>query len=304
MVLKDFINNTTASLTEIYPKKEAHNIVLMLCEDRIGTKSYTHIIEPDYMVPEESQAALLADAKRLIDGEPIQYVIGHAEFCGRRFLVNENVLIPRPETEILCEKAVEEAGKMTRVRAAYGKNAAPVRILDLCSGSGNISWTLALNVPGSEVVGVDINEESVKVASEQDFSVELKKLKANTPEFRQGDILSFTDEDYEKLGTYDLILSNPPYIMEKEKSEMRKNVIDYEPDIALFVPDSDPLRFYEAIAVIARKLLNPEGVGLVEINEFNGELTAQVFKKYGFSEISVIKDFNNRNRYISFHQAK
>lgn len=162
MLLKDFLNEGVARLESLYPTKEARNIMLMLCESRIGTKSYTHIVEPEYQVKDKSLEGLGADLNRLAAGEPVQYVIGFADFCGLRFKVTPDVLIPRPETELLCREAIKIGSRMQRMRKAYGKSAKPVRVLDLCTGSGCIAWTVALNIPGAEVTGVDISEKRLR----------------------------------------------------------------------------------------------------------------------------------------------
>lgn len=301
MLLTEFIRESTVALEPLYPTAEAHSIVLMLCEARIGTKNYTHIIEPAYKIDKKAIPGLKADMERLCGGEPIQYVIGRAEFCGFSFKVNPSVLIPRPETELLCRTAIKIAARIKRMRSPFGKQAEPVRVLDLCTGSGNIAWTVALSVPGVHVTAVDISDAALAVASSQPFAEKAKEIGAIVPKFICRDILD-DSKDYAELGTFDLILSNPPYIMEKEKGLLRKNVKDYEPANALFVPDEDPLLYYRAIAAIAKHCLAPQGKGIVEINELLGKETEALFRESGYPLTEVVKDFYEKNRFILFEK--
>lgn len=298
MLLADFIKKGVTALEPLYPTAEAHSIVLMLCESLIGTKSYTHIVEPRYDIDRKAEQPLAEAMLRLQAGEPIQYVIGRTDFCGHSFKVNRNVLIPRPETELLVREAIKIAGRIQRMRIPYGKSAEPVRILDLCTGSGNIAWSVALGVPGARVVGVDISEAALDVARSQNFSADLKATGALAPTFVAADVLD-TEQEF-NYGSFDLILSNPPYIMEKERALLRKNVVDYEPESALFVPDDDPLLFYRAVARWSQRFLSPEGKGLTEINEVLPKETVAVFRDYGFSEIDVVKDFFDKNRFVFY----
>ena len=188
MLLKDFLKEGISRLEHLYPTAEARSIMLMVCESRIGTKSYTHIVEPGYTIKDKFVEPLMADLARLEAGEPVQYVIGSTEFCGLDFKVCPSVLIPRPETELLCREAIKAGSRIARQRKAYGKSARPVRILDLCTGSGCIAWTVALNIPGAEVIGVDISEEAIKVAKmilrRFDYSIrEASSEQHSTPPF-------------------------------------------------------------------------------------------------------------------------
>ena len=298
MLLADFIKKGVEALEPLYPTAEAHSIVLMLCESLIGTKSYTHIVEPKFDIDRKAEQPLTEAMLRLQAGEPIQYVIGRTDFCGRAFKVNRSVLIPRPETELLVREAVKIAGRIQRMRIPYGKSAEPVRVLDLCTGSGNIAWSVALGVPGARVVGVDISEAALDVARSQNFSADLKSSGALAPTFVAADILD-TEQEF-NYGSFDLVLSNPPYIMEKERPLLRKNVVDYEPAGALFVPDDDPLLYYRAVARWSQRFLSPEGKGLTEINEVLPAETVAVFRDSGFGEIDVVKDFFDKNRFVFY----
>ena len=189
MLLKDFLKEGISRLEPLYPTAEARNIMLMLCEYRIGTKSYTHIVEPETAIKDKFLEPLNADLDRLAAGEPVQYVIGTAEFCGLDFKVNPDVLIPRPETELLCREAIKIGSRMKRMRGAYGKSARPVRILDLCTGSGCIAWTVAMNIPGAEVIGTDISEKAIMVAMGQNFAAKMKETGAMSPQFVIADVL-------------------------------------------------------------------------------------------------------------------
>jgi len=298
MLLSDFLKQGALALEPLYPAAEAHSIVLMLCEALIGTKSYTHIVEPCYQIDKKDEQPLADALARLTAGEPIQYVLGKADFCGRTFRVTPDVLIPRPETELLVREAVKRADMCRRMRIPFGKSAEPVRVLDLCTGSGCIAWSIALSVPGAHVVGVDISDGALEVARSQQFSQELKESGAIAPTFVKADVLD-TEQAFDH-GSFDLIVSNPPYVMDKEKAQMRRNVLDFEPATALFVPDEDPLLFYRAIARWSVRFLSPEGKGLTEINEALGKETAEVFRDFGFSQTETSSDFFDKNRFVFY----
>ena len=159
MLLSDFIRSGTARLETLYPAPEARGLVLMLCGERLGVTRYTHIVEPETAVPSACEAELSADLDRLCAGEPIQYVLGVAEFCGHRFAVGPGVLVPRPETEMLVAKAVRALREMDLDRAP--------RVLDLCTGSGCIAWSIALEIHDAEVVGIDLSETALRYAQSQ-----------------------------------------------------------------------------------------------------------------------------------------
>ena len=288
MLLADFIRKSSAALERLYPSPEARGLVSLLCRERLGVTSYTHIVEPQFEIPAAGLPVLAGDIERLSEGEPIQYVLGYAEFLGRKFKVNPAVLIPRPETELLVEEAV---------KMLHAAGPEP-RVLDLCTGSGCIAWSVAFGAPDAEVTAVDISAEALGLAETQ-FSGLPEGVTA--PMFVRSDVLAACPE----IGGYfDLLVSNPPYVMEKEKSQMRRNVLDYEPGLALFVPDDDPLLFYRAIATAAKRLLAPTGVGIVEINEALGPETEDVFRSAGYTETEIIRDFFAKDRFVKFSSSR
>lgn len=286
MLLKEFIRSSKASLEERYPSGEALAMTIRLCEEKLGVKSYTHIVEPSTEVPPERVAGLEAMVSRLASGEPLQYVLGFEEFLGLRFNVSPAVLIPRPETEQLVKGALSFLKRTCR-------DSAP-RILDLCTGSGCIAWSLAIYLPGASVTGVDISPEALDVARSQ-FSPGSLPAGVIPPVFVEADVLGDVD-----FGEFDFVISNPPYVLEREKMEMRANVLDYEPGLALFVPDDDPLRFYRAVAAKAGRSLGEKGSGMVEINEALGAETAAVFTGAGFRTAELVDDFRGRPRFVFF----
>lgn len=300
MLLAEFVKAGTKALESLYPQKEARSIVLMLCEEVLGTENYTHIVEPEFKIDDKKLPELEAAMERLKKMEPVQYVLGHTEFYGRTFKVDPAVLIPRPETELLCRDAIKLGMRVFRMRSPYGKNAEPVRILDLCTGSGCIAWTMALSIPGSRVTAVDISDAALEVAAGQDFASELKSKETFKPEFIKADVLDSEREI--ELGPFDMVLSNPPYIMESEKEDMRRNVLEYEPESALFVPDDDPLLFYRAIARWSQRFMSPDGVGLSEVNESLARQTETVFKAAGYAHTEIVRDLSDKNRYIIYHK--
>ena len=281
MLLADFIRDGAARLEKLYPSPEARGLVLMLCRELLGVTNYTHVVEPRTAVPEERLPELEAALARLCAGEPIQYVLGVAEFCDRRFVVGPGVLVPRPETELLVAEAVRTLQEMELDREP--------RVLDHCTGSGCIAWSSALDIRDAEVIGVDLSETALDYA---------RKQFPQGPSFIQSDVLD-TEQAF-PYGPFDLIVSNPPYVLERERTQMRPNVLDWEPDLALFVPDDDPLRVYRAVARWAQRFLRQGGVGLVEINEALGPETAEVFRAAGFKNVRNLPDFYQKDRFVRF----
>ena len=266
-----------------------------------GTQRHTHIIEPEYVLTDEVTQKALADFERMASAEPMQYVMGQAHFYGRVFKVNPSVLIPRPETEILCREAVQRIAAMSG-----GGTSGTLKIADLCTGSGCIAWTVALECPEAKVVAVDISEGALQTASSQEFSEEIRHSGAHAPIFIKSDVfnvLKCTSDLLHASGSeekFDVILSNPPYVKDSEKTLMRPNVLDHEPHLALFVPDDDRLKFYKAVAEVASRSLSENGFGLVEINEALGPETEQVFRDAGFSKTMIVKDLSERDRFVLF----
>ena len=283
MLLSQFIRESTSALGALYGPREAAGIVSRLCGELLGVSSYAHIVEPGLEVSAEALPVLQGAMERLCGGEPLQYVTGVQEFCGRRFKVRPGVLIPRPETEELVATAAE------RLRGGG-------RVLDLCTGSGCIAWSLALDCPEAKVTGVDISDEALAVAREQ-FSAEGASAEER-PTFVKQDVLQ-VPESFEGA-PFDVITANPPYIRESEKALMHTNVLEFEPSLALFVPDSDPLVFYRAIALWAVRFLAAGGFGIVEINEALGAECAALFENAGLANVKIQRDFRQKERFVSF----
>lgn len=293
MYLRDVIRKGVEALSPLYPEREAREMVFALLEHYLGTKRHTHVIEPEYEVGVEEASAALAAFDRMASGEPLQYVTGIADFYGRQFHVTPDVLIPRPETELLCRNVLDMSGSAGSQKT---------RILDLCTGSGCIAWTLAMEMPGAQVTGVDISDGALAVASGQDFSEEMAVTGAEAPSFVKADVLA-GPSDSRISSHFDILVSNPPYVMESEKALMRPNVLDHEPHLALFVSDEDPLIFYRAVAEWALQLLRPGGYGIVEINEALASGTEDIYRAVDFIDVHTIKDLNDKDRFVFFRKS-
>lgn len=259
MTLKQFVDEARCSLGRLYPEAEAKAMAFRLTEHFFNLPSYKYISDPQTVVDDSEAAQALA---QLCDGRPLQYVLGYAEFCGHRFKVSEGCLIPRPETEELVYRIFDSVkdGEI----GDEGFN-----ILDICTGSGCIAYSLAAEFPSAMVYGCDISSDALAIACRQRV-----KLRGARPVMFQADVLQNPPAGLPK---FDIIVSNPPYICESEKAQMRANVINYEPSQALFVPDNDPLVFYRAIAEWAKQLLKPDGSIYLEINERFSEEVAALF---------------------------
>jgi release factor glutamine methyltransferase len=254
--------------------------VAYLVMDKLFNVSRTDILrEKEITAHPDQLQALDGIAKRINSNEPIQYILQEAFFFGRKFFVDRAVLIPRPETEELVSLVIENCEKR--------KIKSPT-ILDIGTGSGCIPITLSLELRGSKVYGLDKSESALVVAKRN-----AQTLNADVA-FLQADILS----PQLSLENLDIIVSNPPYIPFEEKGQIRANVTDFEPHIALFVDDHDPLMFYSAIADFGKKSLSPTGFIAVEINERFGRDTKNVFDNAGYSDTQIIKDLSGKNRFV------
>jgi release factor glutamine methyltransferase len=277
MTLPEIKNLFLKKLDSLYPETEILSFFHLLLEHHFGTKRIDLALEPELMRKKWPEKRFLEALGQLLEERPIQYVLGHAEFAGLKFKVNENVLIPRPETEELVEWMLEAIDRRE-----------PLRILDIGTGSGCIPITISLQIPSAEIHAVDISEEALELAREN-----ARRLGAKVRFFNL-DIL--TVESLAK--NYDVIVSNPPYVRLSEKNEMRGNVLEHEPDLALFVHDEDPLLFYRKIAVLGKGALTENGMLFFEINENLAEPAREALSNLSYQSIEVRKDIYGKNRMI------
>lgn len=267
------------SLTPLYDAGEAQAIVRTVLDVEYGMTLTDIICGKVNELSSDEERNLEEIIARLQNGEPVQYVLGKADFAGRTFHVEPGVLIPRPETAELCQWIEEEVSSL--------EADAPKQILDICTGSGCIAITLGLNIPNSEVTGWDISEDALRIAQ---GNVEM--LKAGNVRIEYQDALMLP----KAAETADIIVSNPPYICEKEKADMEKNVLEHEPSIALFVPDEEPLKFYRAIAEYASSALKSEGALYFEINPIYEKETREMLEELGFKDIETKEDAFGKKR--------
>ena len=267
------------SLTPLYDAGEAQAIVRTVLDVEYGMTLTDIICGKVNELSSDEERNLEEIIARLQNGEPVQYVLGEADFAGRTFHVEPGVLIPRPETAELCQWIEEEVSSL---KADERK-----QILDICTGSGCIAITLGLTISNSEVTGWDISEDALRIAQ---GNVEM--LKAGNVRIEYQDALMLP----KAAETADIIVSNPPYICEKEKADMEKNVLEHEPSIALFVPDEDPLKFYRAIAEYASSALKSEGALYFEINPIYEKETREMLEGLGFKDIETKEDAFGKKR--------
>lgn len=276
----DIISHIATAIEPLYTRAESLRIARMVAAALSGENETKFIVEPNQIIDINIEQA----TKELAEGRPVQYIIGKTEFCGKEFTVREGVLIPRPETEELVLWAREEAKRFSQPR-----------ILDLCTGSGCIAISLKALIPTAQVTAVDLSAEALAIAQEN-----ASKLK--TPiNFVQDDVLQGVKELCDK--EFDVIVSNPPYIPESEREAMHINVTKYEPDMALFVDDCDPLVFYREIARTAKNMLSQDGYLLFEIHELLAEQTLQMLQAEGFLA-TLRHDFLSKPRMICCQKKK
>lgn len=276
---KSILQHLKQELRNLYEPQEADSIASWLMEEFFGLRPVDIIAgkQPDLQGFERWQEALPLLRRHM----PVQYVLGYSWFAGHRFAVGEGVLIPRQETEQLVRMAADFLSNTTKEQ--------PI-VVDLCTGTGCIAHSLSLLYPAAAVYAIDNSPQALYYAH-----LNARHLGAATL-VKEADVLSPTLA--ENLPLCDVIVSNPPYVRPSEQVQMHARVLNFEPPCALFVPDSDPLVFYEAIAQTAMQCLKPGGWIGVEINEALGEATATVFRQMGFTQVAVRQDLHGKDRFV------
>ena len=268
------INRIVAALADLYDPHEARSIALLTLAELSGISTSKLLSDPSQPLAIENLEDVIAE---LANARPVQYVLGYKEFYGHRFAVREGVLIPRPETEELVAWVVQNETKNSR-------------ILDVGTGSGCIAASLALALPDAQVYATDISDTALAIAAEN-----FRTLGAQVV-LRKADALSNLTERFPER--FDAIVSNPPYIPASDRATMHRNVLDYEPAQALFVPDNDPLRFYRAIARAGRQMLIPNGRLYFEIYEQAVDAMREMLAQEGYTQTEIHRDLNGKPRML------
>ena len=273
--------NCLKELKQHYGATEGYALYRMVMEECFGLTHTDILLGKDSQISEENQTRLLKITSRLLKNEPVQYILGYTHFCGHKFVVRPGVLIPRPETELLVQKATELCHSIDGI--------ATPEVLDIGTGSGCIAVSMAL--AGCHVTAMDISEDALGIAMENAANLNAEVV------FMHENILqpSHTDKQW------NIIASNPPYICLHEAEEMERNVLDYEPHNALFVPDTDPLIFYRAIASYAMSHLSPDGWLCMEINQAYAYEMKSLLSSFGFKDVTISQDQYGKDRIAYAH---
>ena len=289
MLLKQYKNHFFDSLKNIQDEQEIESFFFILTEYFHNLKRVDVALNPNFEISEDEVQKWNATLVDLQQEKPIQYITGEAWFYGLRFEVNENTLIPRSETEELVEWILN---------SSITQHPTPINILDIGTGTGCIPISLKANLSQANVSAIDVSEKALEVAKR---NAELNKVEVN---FIQANILEVEDLSQlpssitHHLSSYNIIVSNPPYVRNLEKQEIKKNVLNYEPHLALFVEDTDALLFYRKIAQLALKNLSPNGLLFFEINQYLGKETVKLLENLGFKNIELKKDIYGNDRMI------
>ena len=280
-LVKDIRKYYCDQLCSIYDKEEASAMILILFEHYFKIDRVRMALEPELRLSESEMLTFHFAVKDLLKNKPLQYIIGVTEFCDLKFKVNENVLIPRPETSELVHLIANSQQPTTNSQKS---------ILDIGTGSGCIAISLAKQLPQSQVHALDISEKALCVAKE---NANINNVDIT---FIHDDILSLRNKIETK---FDIIVSNPPYVRDLEKAEMRDNVLNWEPHNALFVSDDDPFIFYRNILEFTKTHLKENGEVWFEINEYLGKEMKDLCCEMGFSNVNIYKDFREKERFLS-----
>lgn len=290
MILKEFKIFFSEELSEKYPKTEIDSFFFLLMDEYLQMKRIDTVLQPDFKIKEEALLILKDAIKKLKKEIPLQYIIGHTVFYGLPFLVDENTLIPRPETEELVAWVIEEIKELRIVnfQKETENKENSLSILDIGTGSGCIPIALAKNLENCTISAIDISENALKVAKKNS---EVNDVVIN---FRKVDILQTKNLSQQ----YDVIISNPPYVRELEKVEIQNNVLQNEPHLALFVSNENPLIFYDKIVDLAKTYLTKNGTLFFEINQYLGLDMITLLKNKGFKTIELRKDIFGNDRML------
>ena len=281
MTVQEAYKQLMYQLFELYDDREAANIADMVTEHITGFKRIDRLINKQFPLSSEQKDLLNNCTAQLLEHNPVQYVLHEASFAGMQFYVDENVLIPRPETEELVQWITKEV---------YSLESGVYSLLDIGTGSGCIPVALKKKISSLEVDALDISAGALEVAKK---NAAIQHTEIN---FYQLDILN--EEEWKRLPKFDMIVSNPPYIKQSEANEMHKNVLQHEPHIALFVPDEDGLLFYKAVAAFGLLHLKNKGKLFFEINEALGKEVCKLLEEYGYTNIELKKDMQGKDRMV------
>ena len=290
MIVKQYRNYFNETLKTIYPITEIDSFFFLLFEEYLGFKRIDIVLKSDFKITQETLNLLQSATKQLEQEVPLQYVIGKTEFYGLPFVVNKHVLIPRPETEELVAWVVSESSRFKTFNTSTKQTTETkqLKILDIGTGSGCIPISLKKQLPFAKISAIDISKEALTVAKK---NAVLNNVDIH---FILQDILKTVALDQH----YDIIISNPPYVRELEKKELKNNVLKNEPHVALFVENDNPLIFYAKIAELAKKYLNKNGLLFFEINQYLGTETIDLVNKKGLKDIQLKKDMFGNDRII------
>jgi len=288
MLLKEIKKIFHLELDAIYDKEEVDSFFYLLIEDYLKLERFVLALRPDLIISKEEEQPFFEALAQLKLQKPIQHITGKARFMELDFYVDENVLIPRPETEELVQWVLDEVRNTEYHAASWAEENSKFRILDIGTGSGCIAIAMAKNLVKAKVYALDVSEKALEVAKR---NAEWNEVEI---ELIEADIL----EGVYLNEKFDLIVSNPPYVRESEKNGISKNVKDYEPGLALFVPNDNPLKYYSRIAEFALHNLNDDGVLYLEINQYLAKETEQLLRDHNFKDIEVRKDIFGNNRML------
>jgi release factor glutamine methyltransferase len=292
LVIKNYKNRFLHALSSLYDEKEIESFFYLTLEKLHQKKRIDLALQPDLAMDETQFSQWETVLSELKTHKPIQYILGETEFYGLPFLVNENVLIPRPETEELVQLILDDLSIRAQSRSEN------ITILDIGTGSGCIPISLKKNLPSAEVFAIDVSKNALEVAQK---NAEINRVEVNFIEANilLTDSLVLPTRNSQLATLFDIIVSNPPYVRNLEKAEINPNVLEFEPHLALFVEDNDALLFYRKITELAKNHLSENGKLYFEINQYLGKETVALVESYGFNNVQLIKDIYGNDRMIS-----
>ncbi|WP_214983795.1 peptide chain release factor N(5)-glutamine methyltransferase [Tenacibaculum dicentrarchi] len=295
MKLHDLKIDFITQLAEIYPQTEIDTFFFYLIEEYLDFQRIDVLMKADFEIIDSKQVLFNNAIQRLKKQEPIQYILGNTEFYGFPFLVNENTLIPRPETEELVEWILEEISDIKN--SQHDEVLKPRSILEIGTGTGCIPISLKKHLADFDISAIDVSKEALKIAKEnaKQNTVDINFI---AQDILKAENLNFISSSNSSDICFDIIVSNPPYVRELEKAEIKNNVLENEPHLALFVSDDNPLIFYNKIADLAKLHLTKNGLLFFEINQYLAKETVAMLTEKGFNNIELKKDFVGNDRMI------